>query len=126
MGLLARQAHVLTERHEAHGDHRDAHGHAAEEQRLARLVHRGKESSRLRDDAVEEEEREGRAVDEGPDPDDRRDVVHAVLCLGAVVLLHARVAVDREGDAAPTHHRREPREVEVVWDTHACVSVPSR
>ena len=29
-------------------------------------------------------------------------VVHAVLGLGAVVLLHARVAVDREGYATPT------------------------
>ena len=54
-------------------------------------------------------------------------VVHAVLGLGAVVLLHARVAVDREGYATPTHYAREPREVEVVGDAHACVSarVPS-
>ena len=67
-----------------------------------------------------------RPIDEGPDPDDRRDVVHAVLGLGAVVLLHARVAVDREGYATPAHHAREPRKVEVVGDAHACVSGPSR
>ena len=38
------------------------------------------------------------------------------------VSVYARIAVDRERDAAPAHYAREPREVEVIGDAHAYVS----